>query len=90
MNKLLAFVVLILLPSLDYAQVLEHKIEEIHTNRKKVGAILGDHVEVGCNSVLNPGTVIGKNSNVYPLSTVRGVVPSNSIYKNGNEIVEKR
>ena len=70
--------------------VIKNKIEEIHTNRKKVGAILGDHVEVGCNSVLNPGTVIGKNSNVYPLSSVRGVVPSNSIYKNGNEIVEKR
>lgn len=70
--------------------VIKNKIEEIPTNRKKVGAILGDHVEVGCNSVLNPGTVIGKNSNVYPLSSVRGVVPSNSIYKNGNEIVEKR
>ena len=70
--------------------VIKNKIEEILTNRKKVGAILGDHVEVGCNSVLNPGTVIGKNSNVYPLSSVRGVVPSNSIYKNGNEIVEKR
>ena len=70
--------------------VIKNKIEEIQTNRKKVGAILGDHVEVGCNSVLNPGTVIGKNSNVYPLSSVRGVVPSNSIYKNGNEIVEKR
>lgn len=70
--------------------VIKNKIEEIPTNRKKVGAILGDHVEVGCNSVLNPGTVIGKNSNVYPLSSVRGVVPANSIYKNGNEIVEKR
>ena len=70
--------------------VIKNKIEEIPTNRKKVGAILGDHVEVGCNSVLNPGTVIGQNSNVYPLSSVRGVVPANSIYKNGNEIVEKR
>lgn len=70
--------------------VIKNKIEEIPTNRKKVGAILGDHVEVGCNSVLNPGTVIGKNSNVYPLSSVRGVVSANSIYKNGNEIVEKR
>ena len=70
--------------------VIKNKIEEIPTNRKKVGAILGDHVEVGCNSVLNPGTIIGKNSNVYPLSSVRGVVPANSIYKNGNEIVEKR
>lgn len=64
--------------------------EEIPTGRKKVGAMLGDGVEVGCNSVLNPGTVIGKNSNVYPLSMVRGVVPENFIYKNRNEIVTKK
>lgn len=64
--------------------------EEIETGLKKFGAMLGDCVEVGCNSVLNPGTVIGPNSNVYPLSSVRGVVPANSIYKNKNEIVEKR
>ena len=51
--------------------------------------MLGNHVEVGCNSVLNPGTVIGSNSNVYPLSPVRGVVPAHSIYKNKNEIVSK-
>ena len=70
--------------------VIKNKNKEIPTNRKKVGAILGDHVEVGCNSVLNPGTIIGQNSNVYPLSCVRGVIPSNSIYKNSNEIVEKR
>ena len=57
---------------------------------KKFGAMLGDFVEVGCNSVLNPGTVIGSHSNVYPLSMVRGVVPANSIYKNKNEIVEKQ
>jgi len=57
---------------------------------KKFGAMLGDFVEVGCNSVMNPGTVIGSHSNVYPLSMVRGVVPANSIYKNKNEIVEKQ
>ena len=55
-----------------------------------MGAMLGDHVEVGCGSVLNPGTVIGRNSNIYPLSSVRGVVPENSIYKNKNEVVEKQ
>ena len=64
--------------------------EEIETGLKKFGAMLGDFVEVGCNSVLNPGTVIGSHSNVYPLSMVRGVVPANSIYKNKNEIVEKQ
>lgn len=62
---------------------------KIETKLKKMGAILGDNVEVGCNSVLNPGTVIGKESNVYPLSMVRGHVPTHSIYKNKNEIVEK-
>ena len=61
----------------------------IETNLRKVGAFLGDGVEVGCNSVLNPGTVIGRNSNVYPLSCVRGIIPENSIYKNKNEIVIK-
>lgn len=65
------------------------KEEKVKTELKKMGAILGDEVEVGCNSVLNPGTVIGKHSNVYPLSMVRGFVPANSIYKNKNEIVEK-
>ena len=59
------------------------------TNRKKVGAFLGDFAEIGCNSVLNPGTVIGKNSNVYPLSCVRGVVPSDSIFKNSKNIIDK-
>ena len=63
--------------------------EKIETNLKKMGAILGDHVEVGCNSVLNPGTIIGANSNVYPLSMVRGFVPAKSIYKNKNEVVSK-
>ncbi len=61
----------------------------IETGLKKMGAMLGDNVEVGCNSVLNPGTVIGRNSNVYPTSMVRGVVPANSIYKKNTEISEK-
>ena len=64
--------------------------EEIATGRKKFGAMPGNNVEVGCNSVLNPGTVICPESNVYPLSAVRGVVPAHSIYKNRNEIVEKQ
>lgn len=64
--------------------------EEIATGRKKFGAMLGDHVEVGCNSVLNPGTVIGRNSNIYPLSRVRGVVPANSIFKDKDNVVQKQ
>ena len=64
--------------------------EDIETGIKKFGAMLGDHVEVGCNAVCNPGTVIGRWSNVYPTSCVRGVVPENSIYKNSGEIVAKR
>lgn len=64
--------------------------EKIETNLKKMGAILGDNVEVGCNSVLNPGTIVGKESNVYPLSMVRGYVNEKSIYKNKNEVVEKQ
>ena len=63
--------------------------EEIETGLKKFGAMLGDHVEVGCNSVLNPGTVIGRNTNIYPLSRVRGVIPSDSIFKDMGEIVRK-
>ena len=63
--------------------------EGIPTGLKKFGAMLGDCVEVGCNSVLNPGTVVGKNSNIYPVSCVRGVVPANSIYKTGGVIVNK-
>ena len=59
------------------------------TGQKKVGAMLGDFVEVGCNTVLNPGTVVGRNSNIYPLSCVRGGVPANSIYKTGGVIVAK-
>lgn len=63
--------------------------EELATGLKKMGAMLGDCVEVGCNSVLNPGTIIGRNSNVYPLSSVRGFVPEGSIYKRQGEIVTK-
>ena len=62
---------------------------DIATGMKKFGAMLGDYVEVGCISVLNPGTVIGSHSNIYPLSRVRGYVPSNSIYKDRNDIVTK-
>ena len=64
--------------------------QEIETGLKKMGAMLGDYVEVGCNSVLNPGTVIGKHSNIYPLSRVRGVVPTHSIFKDIDHIVEKK
>ncbi|MBQ9167014.1 MAG: UDP-N-acetylglucosamine pyrophosphorylase [Oscillospiraceae bacterium] len=74
----------------DKSLVVIHAQEEIPTGIKKVGAMLGDFVEVGCNSVLNPGTVIGRNSNVYPLSCVRGTIPANSIYKTGGVIVEKK
>ena len=73
----------------DKTNVVIKGKENIETNLRKVGAFLGDGVEVGCNSVLNPGTVIGKNTSVYPLSCVRGVIPENSIYKNPKEIVIK-
>lgn len=63
--------------------------EEIETGRKKFGAMLGDHVEVGCNSVLNPGTVIGRDCNVYPLSSVRGVIPAEHIFKDAQHVVKK-
>ena len=63
--------------------------EKIETGRKKFGAILGDYVEVGCNSVLNPGTVVGPRTNIYPLSCVRGAVPGDSIYKTGGVTVKK-
>ena len=64
--------------------------EKIETGLKKFGAMLGDFVEVGCNSVLNPGTVIGRHTNVYPLSSVRGVIPANSIFKKPGEVVQKK
>ena len=63
---------------------------DLETGLKKFGAMLGNHVEVGCNSVLNPGTVIGSDSNIYPLSPVRGFVPAESIYKTGGVIVPKQ
>jgi acetyltransferase-like isoleucine patch superfamily enzyme len=63
--------------------------EDIETGLKKFGAMLGDHVEVGCNAVCNPGTVIGRHSNVYPTSCVRGVVPENSIWKDNGVVVKK-
>ncbi len=60
------------------------------TGLKKMGAVIGDNVEVGCGSVLNPGTIIGQNTNIYPLSSVRGCIPAQSIYKNQNEVVLKQ
>ena len=74
----------------DKSLVVIHNGEAgMETGRKKVGAMLGDRVEVGCNSVLNPGTVIGRDANVYPLSSVRGVIPANSIYKARGDIASK-
>lgn len=70
--------------------VVKNGDEQIPTGLKKFGAMLGDHVEVGCNSVLNPGTVVGRNSNIYPTSCVRGVIPEKSIYKTGGVIVAKK
>lgn len=69
--------------------IVKKKDAKIETGLKKFGAMIGDNVEVGCGSILNPGSVIGKNTNIYPLSSVRGVIKENSIYKNQNEIVEK-
>lgn len=69
--------------------VIKNGDEKIETGLKKVGAMLGDNVEVGCNSVLNPGTVIGRNSNVYPTSCVRGVIPESHIFKNSGEVIAK-
>ena len=64
--------------------------EKYETGLKKFGAMVGDFVEVGCNSVLNPGTIVCRNSNIYPLSCVRGVVPEESIWKTGGIVVKKR
>lgn len=69
--------------------VVKDGAESIETGRKKVGAMLGDRVEIGCNSVLNPGTVVGRDSNVYPTSCVRGVIPANHVYKDKDHIVAK-
>jgi len=74
----------------DKAPIVIHAVKEnIENGMKKIGAMLGDNVEVGCNSVLNPGTVIGRCSNVYPLTSVRGVIPANSIVKSTREVVAK-
>lgn len=70
--------------------VIKNGDELIPTGRKKVGAILGDYAEIGCGSVLNPGTIIGRNTQIYPLCSVRGVVPENSMYKASDNIVEKK
>lgn len=70
--------------------VVNNQGEKFETGRKKVGAMLGDRVEVGCNSVLNPGTIIGRDSNIYPTSCVRGCIPENSIYKEKKDIVCKQ
>lgn len=67
----------------------KYEREEIETGLKKFGAMLGDHVEVGCNTVLNPGTVVCPDTNIYPVSCVRGVIPPHSVYKDKNEIVTK-
>ena len=69
--------------------VVRNGEERLETGRKKFGAILGDHVEVGCNSVLNPGTVVGRASRIYPLSSVRGAVPPDSIFKAPGTIVRQ-
>ena len=70
--------------------VVKSSDERFETGLKKFGAMVGDFVEVGCNSVLNPGTVVGRNSNIYPTSCVRGVVPANSIWKTGGNVVSKK
>ena len=70
--------------------VVRNGEERIETGRKKFGAILGDHVEVGCNSVLNPGTVIGRNTSIYPTSSVRGAIPADSIFKAQNDITARK
>lgn len=71
--------------------VIKNGREQIETGIKKVGAMLGDNVEVGCGTVLNPGSIVGRNSNIYPLTSVRGVIPENSICKGGNplQVVQK-
>ena len=69
--------------------VVHNGTEQIETGIKKFGAMLGDYVEVGCNAVCNPGTVVGRNSSIYPTSCVRGVVPANCIFKDNGVITEK-
>ncbi len=73
----------------DHSLVAVRGEKTVQTDLKKFGAILGDFAEIGCNAVLNPGTIIGRKSNVYPLSMVRGVIPPNSIYKKQNKVIKK-
>ena len=70
--------------------VVKNGEQKIETGLKKMGAMLGDNVEIGCGSVLNPGAIIGRNTNIYPLSSVRGIIKANSIYKKSDNIVEKK
>ena len=74
----------------DRKNVVVHGDEEMETGRRKFGAILGDYAEIGCNAVLNPGTIVGAHSNVYPTTGVRGVIPNNCVVKDGKTIVEKK
>lgn len=74
----------------DKSHVVVKGIQEIDTHRKKFGAVLGDFVEVGCNSVLNPGSIIGRHTSIYPTSSVRGVIPDKSIFKNERTVVPKK
>ena len=64
--------------------------KKVETHLRKFGAMIGDNAEIGCNSVMNPGTIIGRNSNIYPLARVRGIVPANSIFKDEDNVVEKK
>ncbi|MCQ2411850.1 MAG: hypothetical protein MJ057_02740 [Sphaerochaetaceae bacterium] len=73
----------------DKKNIVIHADQDIETGLRKIGAMLGDYADIGCNSVLNPGVVIGRKTNVYPASCVRNVVPENSIYKTGGKIVRK-
>ena len=73
----------------DKRNIVVHADPEIQTGLRKMGAMLGDYADIGCNSVLNPGTVIGRHTNVYPVSCVRGIVPEWSIYKSGGKTVKK-
>jgi len=74
----------------DKKNVVVHGEADYETGCKKFGAMLGDYAEIGCNSVLNPGTIIGRNTQVYPLSSVRGAIPANSIVKNDRGVFPKR
>lgn len=74
----------------DGKNIVIHGDKDYETGLRKIGAILADHADIGCGSVLNPGTVIGKNTQVYPLSAIRGVIAENSIYKDKDNIVNKR